>query len=42
MTLKSNIYKKDEEIFKGIKIEKIMGGDSETSSGIIYLVNLNE
>lgn len=42
MTLKSNIFKKDEEIFKGIKIEKVMGGDGETFSGIVYLVNLKE
>lgn len=42
MTLKSNIFKKDEEIFKGMKIEKVMGGDGETFSGIVYLVNLKE
>ena len=40
--LKANIFKKDEEIFKGIHVKKVLGGDGETAEAVVYLIQLDD
>lgn len=40
--LKANIFKKDEEIFKGIPVKKVLGGDGETAEAVVYLIQLDD